>query len=57
MRGMELVLILLAFATVLGVFGISWIVAPVAKIALLLIPAIFMISLAVGFLSRRRSWF
>ena len=57
MRSFEIVLLVLAVTVIIGLFGVSWIVAPVAKIAILLVPAIFMVSLAIGFVSRRGSWF
>jgi hypothetical protein len=57
MRSFETVLLVLAVTVIIGLFGVSWIVAPVAKIAILLVPAIFMVSLAIGFVSRRGSWF
>jgi hypothetical protein len=47
----------LLISTSLGLFGLAFIVAPVAKATLLVVPVIFTISLAVGFASKRRTWF
>lgn len=55
----DAVIIVFIFATltVIGLVGLTGIVAPIAKAALLLVPTIFAISLAVGFASRRQNWF
>jgi hypothetical protein len=57
MRGAVIIMLVLAFAAAIGLFGFTEIVAPLARVAILLVPAIFMISLVVGFVSRRQTWF
>lgn len=46
----------IALTTLIGIFGFSEIVAPVARGAVLLIPAIFAISVVVGFAFRKQHW-
>ncbi len=52
-----IVFFVLATTTVVGLMDFAWIVAPLAKATILLVPAIFMLSLIIGFALRRRSWF
>ncbi len=52
-----IVIFMLTITAMMGFLGITEIVAPIANAALLVVPAIFMISLAIGFASRRQSWF
>ena len=52
-----LIIVVLAVVTVLGLLDFTGIVAPIAKAAFLLIPAVFAISLVVGFASKRQNWF
>lgn len=57
MRVIAVILFFVAVITAIGLFGFNDIVAPVAKAAILLVPATFTVSLVIGFASRRRSWF
>jgi hypothetical protein len=57
---MRTVLIVMAVLAVLGavsLVGVFGIVTPIATVAILLVPATFMVSLVIGFASRRRTWF
>jgi hypothetical protein len=51
------VIFVLAIAAMMGFFGFAEFVAPIPKAAILWVPAIFTMSLAVGFASRRQRWF
>jgi uncharacterized membrane protein YtjA (UPF0391 family) len=57
MLGTAIFCVLVVFSATVGFFGFTGVVAPIAKVALLLVPAIFTISLIVGFASRKRAWF
>ena len=57
MRGVLFVLAVLAVFAAVSLFGFFGIVSPLAAAAIFLIPATFMVSLIIGFASRRRSWF
>jgi hypothetical protein len=57
MRGAVIVLLTVGITTLIGFFGLTGIVAPIAKAALLLVPAIFTMSLIIGFALRRQHWF
>lgn len=57
MRSVIIPMIMVAITAMVGFFGFSGIVAPIAKGALLLIPTIFTICLVIGFASRRQNWF
>ena len=57
MRSAVIVLFLVALSALIVFFGFSRIVAPIAHAAVVLVPAIFTISLIIGFASRRHSWF
>jgi hypothetical protein len=51
------VLLVLGFTAVFGLVDFAWVIAPVAKAALLVVPVTFMVSLIIGFAGKRRSWF
>jgi hypothetical protein len=57
MSGAVTLIFVLAITAMIGLFGFTGIVAPIAKAAILLVPAIFTVSLVIGFASRRQSWF
>jgi hypothetical protein len=57
MRAVLIVLAVLAVVAAISLVGVFGIVAPIATAAILLVPATFMVSLVIGFASRRRSWF
>ncbi len=57
MMGACIVSAALLVSTGLGLFEFGLIVAPIAKATLLVVPAIFTISLAIGFACKRRTWF
>jgi len=57
MRAVLIVLAVLAVGTAISLVGFFGIVTPIATAAILLVPATFMVSLIIGFASRRRSWF
>jgi len=57
MRTATIIAMVAAISAASYVFAFTGIVAPIARVALLLMPAIFMVSLVVGFASRMRSWF
>jgi uncharacterized membrane protein YtjA (UPF0391 family) len=56
MRGAVIFIFVLTTA-VIGFFGFSGVVAPVAEGAIVWVPAIFTISLIIGFASRWQTWF
>jgi len=57
MRNALLVAMVVSITGALYVIDIAGIMAPIAKTALLLVPAVFAVSLVVGFATRMRSWF
>jgi hypothetical protein len=57
MRAVLIVLGVLAVVAAISLFGLFGIGAPLAAAAIILVPATFMVSLVIGFASRRRSWF
>jgi len=57
MRTVLIVLAVLAVLAAISLVGVFGIVAPIATAAILLVPATFMVSLIIGFASRRRIWF
>jgi hypothetical protein len=57
MRAVLIVLAVLAVLAAISLVGVFGIVTPIATAAILLVPATFMVSLMIGFASRRRSWF
>ena len=57
MRAVLIVLAVLAVLAAISLFGFYGIVTPLATAAIVLVPATFMVSLVIGFASRRRSWF
>ncbi|MGC9997626.1 MAG: hypothetical protein ABSE79_20090 [Terriglobia bacterium] len=57
MRAVPIVLALLAVLAAVSFVGFFSVVTPIATAAILLVPATFMVSLVIGFASRRRSWF
>jgi len=57
MRGVLFVLAVLAVLAAFSLFGFFGVVSPVAAAAIFLVPGTFMVSLIIGFASRRRSWF
>jgi len=57
MRAVLIVLAVLAVGTAISLVGFFGFVTPIATGAILLVPATFMVSLVIGFASRRRSWF
>ena len=57
MRAVLIVLAVLAVGTAISLVGFFGFVTPIATAAILLVPATFMVSLIIGFASRRRSWF
>jgi len=50
-------IVIMATTIIVGLLGFAEIVGPIARAALLLIPTIFAVSLAFGFVSRRQNWF
>ena len=57
MRAVLIVLAVLAVVAAISLFGLFGIGTPLAAAAITLVPATFMVSLVIGFASRRRSWF
>jgi hypothetical protein len=57
MVGAVVILFVLGITSLIGIFGFGGFVAPVARIVLLTVPAIFAVSLVIGFALRRRTWF
>ena len=57
MRAIVLILMLAAIVAAISLFGFNGIVAPIAKAAIVLVPATFTVSVVIGFASRKRSWF
>ena len=57
MRAVLIVLAVVAVLAAISFVGFFGIVTPIATAAVLLVPATFMVSLVIGFASRRRSWF
>ena len=57
MRAVVTMLIVLAVIAAISLFGFFGIITPIASATILLVPATFMVSLVIGFASRRRSWF
>ena len=55
--GVVIIIFALAIIAVVGFVGFVGIVAPIAKATLLLVPAVFAISLVIGFASQRQNWF
>ena len=56
MHGTTVIVFVAAITAMFYLFAFTGIVAPIAKAALLLVPAIFTISLVIGFVFRVRSW-
>jgi hypothetical protein len=57
MRGIGIFVFILALTCLVGVFGFAEIFGPIARAAVVWIPAIFTVCLLIGFASRRRMWF
>jgi thiol:disulfide interchange protein len=57
MRAVLIALAVLAVLAAISLFGLFGIGTPLATAAITLVPATFMVSLVIGFASRRRSWF
>jgi len=57
MRTAVTMLIVLTLIATFSVFGFSGVVTPLATAAIWFIPAIFAVSVVIGFASRRRTWF
>jgi hypothetical protein len=56
-RAIVAVLVVLTVFAAISVFDFSAIVTPIAKATILFVPAAFMVSLVIGFASRKGSWF
>ena len=57
MRNVTIVLLMATVTAMFYLFAFTEIIAPIAKAALLLVPAIFTVSLVVGLFFRVRNWF
>ena len=57
MRAILMALVVLAVLVAISFVGFFGVITPLATAAILLVPATFMVSLVIGFASRRRSWF
>jgi len=57
MRTIVTVLLILAVIAAISLFGVFGVLTPVAKASIWFVPAIFAVSLIIGFASRRRTWF
>ena len=57
MRAALIVLAALAVVAAISFLGFVGFLTPIASAAIRLVPATFMVSLVIGFASRRRNWF
>ena len=57
MRAIVIIFIGLTALGAISLFGFFGVVTPIAAAAISFVPATFMVSLVIGFASRRRSWF
>lgn len=57
MRVVAIFVFILALTGLVAVFGFTEVFGPIARAAVVLVPAIFTVSLLIGFASRRQTWF
>ena len=57
MRGIAIFVFILTLTGLVAVFGFTEVFGPVARAAIVWVPAIFTVSLLIGFASRRQTWF
>lgn len=57
MRVMAIFVFILALLGLVAIFGFAEVFGPVARAAVVWVPAIFTVSLLIGFASRRQTWF
>jgi len=57
MRAIVTMLIVMSVIATISLFGVLGVITPIAAAVIWFVPATFMVSLVIGFASRRRSWF